>query len=108
MIRYTELTKTEDGNLLITLTDEGREKIQDAESVLELLEWHLCNGWSHLFPENIGALTDCDLIISDDAEQNDDGDMTHVGRFYWHEAYQVEDPLETLRNTGTFTLTGTD
>jgi hypothetical protein len=115
MKNYTELTKTEDDNLIITLTDEGREALDDLMELckhdttlvmLELLEDHLCNGWTSLRPEQIGALTACDLILSDRVTCDDEGNVTHVGRVFWHPNYEVEDALETLRNTGSFTLTG--
>ena len=117
MTGYTELTKTAEGNLLIVLLDAGREELDDLVDrrkhnttliMLDLLEDHLCNGWTSLTPDEIGALTSCDLILSDDVTLNDEGDVINVGRVYWHPNYAVEDELETLRTTGTFTLTGTD
>jgi hypothetical protein len=114
MTQYTELTKTENGNLLITLTDEGREKMEELLAsnlphinvMLELLEHHLCNGWEALRPEEIGMMTGCELILSDDVDRDDEHAVLRVGHIYWHPNYMMVDELEALCATGTFTLTG--
>lgn len=104
----TDLTKLPDGDLKVTLTEEGREELaawgddyRPWDAILALLEHHLCNGWENLAPETIGALTDCELILTDDIEWDDEREnIVHLGRAYWHEAYQVEDPVEALRAGG--------
>lgn len=106
--RYANLTKT-DGNLLITLTEEGRAEIDEVIErnssqdgvVCDLIQDHLGNGWEEVRPEAVGALTD-------DISWDEDGEVvTHLGRVYWHERYQVEDSIEALRGGGLI-LNGAD
>lgn len=115
--RLTELTKIENGNLKITLTDEGREELPDIikkhgvrsdAAMYDLLEFHLCNGWDNLHPEDIGAMTACGIILADDVERSEDGDIVKVGKVYWHPNYMVESPIRTLLKAGHFILTGVD
>lgn len=102
-----EFAKLRDGRLEITLTDYGREGIQDltdnrslddSQVLWELMEYQLCNGWTIVRPEEIGAITDCDIIITDDIEFSDDGwSVTAVGRVYWDAGYATESPIKRLR-----------
>jgi len=103
---YVDLAKTDDGDLAIVLTREGREESERIEEMrsehgvhaaLEtLLEDHLGNGWELVPPEDIGALTSAP-ILSDEIERDDDGEITEVGRVYWYPDYQVRDEIEALR-----------
>jgi hypothetical protein len=114
--RLTELTKLDNGNLKITLTDEGREELSDIverngndsdAAMHDLLEFHLCNGWDNLRPEEIGALTSSGLILSDDVERSEDGEtVVGCGVVYWHDNYMVENPVESLTDRGGLILTG--
>ena len=69
-----DFTKTDDGNLMLTLTDEGRKHIEenperDHETLfLDLIEHHLCNGWDLIRPEEVGALTEATIIADDVVE----------------------------------------
>jgi hypothetical protein len=110
----TTFKKTEDG-LLIQLTEEGREELL-AEQVndgeygrptneifTDLIEWHLGNGWKYLDPMEIGALTDS-LILTDEAERNDHGELVKLGDVYWFPDYAVTCELnEMLAGGVTFT-----
>ena len=94
-------------NLQITLTGEGRQELQELladhperDAMHELLEFHLCNGWDTLNPEDIGALTSCPLILSEEVERDDNGKVTNVGQVYWHPNYMIEDPVKTLLEKG--------
>lgn len=113
MFRMVNLTKIGD-KLKVELTPEGREELIDWELdrhsgedlLLQLLEFHLCNGWDSINPEHIGALTDS-LIISDEIEYDDRGEeVVEGGRVYWHPNYMVEDPIQTLLEKGVFWMTG--
>lgn len=114
--RYADLIEDKHG-LTIKLTEEGHEELYvllerhtssptpsaiwyDWDFVYELLEDFTCNGWSWLHPEDIGALTDCRLILSDDATTEDDGSVTVCGSVWWHERYQIESAVEVLGQTG--------
>jgi hypothetical protein len=111
--QYVTFEKTEGGNLKISLLPEGREELDDllareldSDRIFhELVEHQLGNGWDSLPPETIGALTES-IILSDEAELDDMGDFVNVGRCYWFPNYQVENPIETLRDKGSFTFTG--
>lgn len=74
----------------------------------DLLEWHLGNGWERLAPEEIGALTSCEVILSEEADRDDHGNLTKVGRVYWHPNYMVEDLIDTILEKGEIVLTGAD
>lgn len=71
----------------------------------DAFEGLLCNGWSWLAPQDIGALTDAPLL-SNCAVMEDDGTYTihddcgfECGVF-WFPDYAVCDPLEKLRDGG--------
>lgn len=106
MIELVKLEVQPDGKLKIVLTPEGRQRIMEEglqqkptdEALYDLLERPLCNGWSWIPPEAIGALTAAP-ILSDDATVDDDGDW-QVGRVFWHGNYMVEDPIESLLTQG--------
>jgi hypothetical protein len=105
--RYVDFEKLPNGNLKLTLNDEGREAIADdpSVSIFDLIDSQLCNGWDYIDADAIGALTGCDLILSEDVERDEDGDVLKVGGVYWHPNYAIEDAVETLRDKGSFVLT---
>ena len=89
--RYITISKDERGNLLMSATPEGREDAAGSlaakptdSALAELLEEAMGNGWSWEDPEELGALTDAPIISDPD------------GNVYWHERYQVEDPIQML------------
>lgn len=104
--RLVNLAPTDNG-LRIELTASGRQHLVEYElrnkatdeALAELLEYQLCNGWTWLRPEQIGALTDAP-ILSDEVTENDRGELVSVGRVWWHERYAVEDPIELLQTQG--------
>ena len=103
------------GNLVITLTPAGREVIAHAEAdgqnidsdvfMADLFEQPLCNGWEPVRPEEIAALTSAP-IFTDEAERDDHGQLVKVGRVYWFPNYQIESPVQTLRDKGEVVFTG--
>ena len=115
--RLVDFAKDGDGNLLITLTNAGREELsaiiefRDQQGIdsafLELIEYQLSNGWELIRPEEVGALTSS-VILMDDADRDDTGALVRCGRVYWHPNYAVEDPIESLRTTGRFLMTGAE
>jgi hypothetical protein len=66
----------------------------DDDTLLELLESYLTNGWDWVMPEDIGALTSAPILEAPD------------GRVYWHERYQVESAAEELMTGNTVTFDG--
>jgi len=103
---YVDLRKTENGDLQIRLNDTGRRDLAEFEGVrerlgidaalVELLEDHLCNGWELVRPEEVGALTSA-LLLSDEVDRDDLGDIRGVGCVYWDPDYAVCDEVESLR-----------
>lgn len=69
--------------------------IAECADLWDVLEYQLCNGWDRIAPEEIGALTD-GPIISQDSQRDDHGNLVKCGRIYWHERYQIENPVEVL------------
>ena len=115
-MRYVEFRK-KNVNLAITLTPAGRDFI--AEAVAEgknicsdafmddLFEHPLCNGWNRVKPEELAALTSSP-IVTDDFQRDNHGKLVKVGRVYWFPNYQIESPVETLRDAGEVEFTGVD
>ena len=65
----------------------------------DMLEYAMGNGWDHVPPEDIGALTDA-TIISADGFLGDDGKWyphpdAKPCEVFAHMNYAVEDPIET-------------
>lgn len=65
------------------------------EALRYLLEEHLCNGWSLVPPEEIGALTSAP-IISDDFTIEDDGHGVVNGNVWWFPNYQITSEIEEI------------
>jgi len=96
------------GGLTMKLLPEAREDLRElhAEKSLgdaeaEVLEHIIANGFIHVPPEAIGALTSAP-IISDDANIEDDGSisLTPDGRVYYFDMYQVRSFIDDLLETG--------
>ena len=85
---YVDLEKTDDGNLRIALTENGRaefgtiveerDKFGIHAALCTLLEDHLCTGWEMVPPEDIGALTAAP-ILSDDIVRDEEGRVVEAG-----------------------------
>jgi len=103
---YVDLGKTENRDLEILLNSTGRREFAVIEEVrerlgidaalVELLEDHFCNGWELVRPEEIGGLTSA-LLLSDEVDRDDVGEIRAVGRVYWNPDYAVCDEIEELR-----------
>jgi len=106
MLSYVTFEKAPT-ELKITLTPEGREHIADhrddegdERTFYDLIESHLCNGWTLVNPQDIGALTEA-VILSDDVEIADDGRIVHVGSVYANiHNYQITSPVDALLADG--------
>lgn len=86
-----ELTATEN---LYADADLFRNRCE-IDALSDILEDHLCNEWEWVRPEEIGALTDGD-ILTDTAQRDDQGELVSVGCVYWDSMYQVQSTVETL------------
>lgn len=89
--------------LRLELTPDGREFVEgypegkpDSYLFCDLFDDYLFSGWAMLRPEDIGALTGCDIILTDDWTIEDDGTLQVYGNIYWHERYQIESLIDRL------------
>ena len=98
------LVKT-DTALRIEPNDIGA--LASAQTIEEALEYHLCNGWEIIAPEECGALTD-GLILTDNATRNGDGQVVALGRVYWDSNYQITNALEELQQGRTVEFIAVD
>ena len=105
---FLALLKTRDGNLKMVLTPDGKsevaEMLQDDSrgtdaQLLDLLEYELCNGWSLVLPEEIGALTSA-ILLSDDVVRSDTGELEACAKVYIFDQYQVISPIQELHDKG--------
>lgn len=91
--------------LKFTLTNEGREYAEELEErpyneiFDELFEDHYSNGWELLYPGEVPALTDADML-TDNAVRDDMGELVSVDHFYYDEHYQVRSTVQSLRCEG--------
>jgi hypothetical protein len=101
---YTNLELNKAGNLIITLTRQGKkfakellEQDSDADCKLQdLLEEHLTNGWEWILPEEIGALTEAPIISNDVIYDNEECEVAGVNKCYAYVDYMIYDPIEEL------------
>lgn len=106
-VQSVDLQKTPNGNLKITLRKGIRKLLrnQEIKTMEDLLEGTIANSaWEFVRPEEIGALTDCDLILSHEVVRDKHYELLEVGKVYWHERYQIEDPIQVLIETGELIL----
>lgn len=108
-IRHYRYLTAEIGSygLTLKLTKEGRELLRDNDDkddttrFNELVEPMIANSdFETLTADDIGALTSCPIILSDEVQRNDRGDITQVGRVFWHERYAVELACDKLQTRG--------
>src|SRR5688500_16695805 len=103
----TQFDVDNSGNLVITLTEEGKQWLNDYDKVstdedcfIELIEDKLCNGYSLVNPEDIGALTSSLLIadgVLDNETTEEEARNTNVWYYNW---YAVRSYLDDLKTQG--------
>jgi hypothetical protein len=97
---YTTFTVNEYGNLVISLTEEGKSIIDevialggsDEQLFIDLIEYQLSNGYSLVKPEDVGALTSS-LLLSDGVS------------IWYYNYYAVVSYLADLKNYGSVVWT---
>jgi hypothetical protein len=102
-------TKLPSGPLRISLDETERAEVEEIyhhpgwsadDKLSEVLEYEICNSdWEFVSPIEIGALTERP-ILSEQVERDNQGNITHLGRVYHYEDYQVFDPVERLLTNG--------
>ncbi len=95
------LKKLPNGDLEITVDDPS--DLDSAHDIGDVLDSgrYIGNGWDVVDAEatNCGDLTEAPMI-AEDATLEDDDSWTFYGDIWWFPNYQIEDPVETLRQTG--------
>ncbi len=109
MSQYTVFKVIEGGNLKISLTPEGKELIEEMRAdstkgwldiITELFEYEMCNGYSYVQPEHIGALTSS-LIIGDGFIDEDTSiEDINTTNTWWFPDYQVLNEIDELYEKG--------
>lgn len=89
---YTEFSFTDDGDLRIALTAQGRQFIQDRlaslpqwtdiELFLELIDDQLLHGWYVIPTQQVRTRSDS-VLLTRQVRYDDQGNVTHVGAVYW-------------------------
>ena len=101
MEKYVEFIanpdETNSDDLYIDLIDH--ETDITSMSLYELFEYQLCNGWSFVNPEDLGALTDAP-ILSEEIIYNDNGEVESIGIVYWFPDYMIVNIAEQLTKYG--------
>ncbi len=91
---------------LLDRVNDRSTRFDEASALGLILEDYLCNGWSLVPAEAIGALTGCELILGQGVTVNDAGDyeVDPASVLYWHERYQIESALVELVEAGVVRL----
>lgn len=112
--RYVDLYEDNRGNLvLVPQMEELKEEAerlteQSVNSALcDVLEDHLCNGWSMVRPEQIAALTSAP-IITDDLNDDEDGKVISTGTIWWFPDYQIRNEVAELLDGKSVVFTKAD
>jgi hypothetical protein len=105
---YTDQTIDENGDLVFTLTEDGRSElayqiefhpgISDENLFIAMIEDHLENGFQFVEPEEVGALTSSLLLT--DGHRDDDGEYEGDGSIWYFDRYMIDGYAETLANDG--------
>lgn len=118
-MKYVNAEKTPEGNLRLVLLPEAREDLLDLRRAeesgekstgdieAEVLEDLICNGFTHIRPEDVGALTSAPIISDDFA--TDRWGQTFVppgGTVYAFMRYETRSIVDDLLEKGAATFTG--
>jgi len=110
---YVVLEETPEGNLKMSLTEDGRREAEEVrgrpeeDALADLLEDHFGAGWEWVAPEEIGALTSA-MILTNDAVRDEQGELVRLDRVYWDPQYQVRSTVEGLIDDGEVVWQGVD
>lgn len=101
-----KLTILPNKNLEVALdaTDDAEEVLEWGHEWWRMFEEHVGNGWTAVWPEVIGALTDAP-IVTNDYTVHDNGRTEVLGEVWWFPNYCVENPVETLAKRGRVVFT---
>jgi hypothetical protein len=114
----TSLTYLPNGNINFSLTEEGRNYVNDPESepshpaytdediFLEMIENHLCNGLSTIDPYSVGAMTESVLLTDIPfTDAMDEPDPSPDRKIWYFNYYMVQSYMEALCSPEGITFT---
>ena len=107
---YANFEILPNGDLKITLTPEGKIELEeisfnlenqynDCDMLRDIIEHQLCNGWTWVQPEDIGALTEAP-ILSDNIVYNDNDIVEFINNVWWYPNYMIDNLIEKLYGDG--------
>lgn len=115
--RFLNFEKTNDGDLVILLNNNGHRVFEEIENIRDrlgidaafriLIRDFLRRQWGEIKPKEIGALTSS-LIITDEFQRDSRGKLVEVGSVYWNQRYQVDDEIAELRAAGQVLFKGVE
>ena len=114
MRQLVKFIPDKDGNLHIKLLYGYKKELKEMLKThvswdmlfFDVCEYELCNGWSIVNPEDIGALTDAPIVSCEIKYFEDSDEIEDIGKVYWFPNYMVQDPLEILLKEGEVVFTG--
>lgn len=116
---YLSAYRLEDGDLLICMGQKGRKELRQElhkqnyyDLIHEIFQRMLGEGWELLSPEQLGALTDCYLILGYDLRYpenpDEDGNCDPIieddSDIWWFGDYQIYSETEELAHKGYLVL----
>jgi hypothetical protein len=120
MKNLTHFTETKEGlRIELNTTPSAQEDIQEVRENLESGKWGyhdafwelcespLCNGYSMVRPELIGALTDAPIISDGIFDEETTKEEANNSKIWWFPDYMVRDELRELLDKGFVIFTQT-
>jgi hypothetical protein len=108
-MKLTDFDTDNSGNLIIRLTNDGKtwlkenypnEERNDEMIFIDLIDFQLCNGFSLVNPENIGALTSSLLIADDYINEETTSEQAQYINVYYYNYYAVYSYVKDLIEQG--------
>jgi len=105
---YLKIEELPDGSLKLTLTEDGREFLEESQANgwknvwWELLEQTSCNGsYAATDANEVGGLTDSPMILNYKDTEDDGSVLLHDdNKLWWYPEYQVIDEFKELLTEG--------
>lgn len=100
-----QILENGDLKLLCDLSNpENIDYLSESHSITDIVQTHFIDKLEILQPVDIGALTSSEIIAHKVVRDNN-SDVEYAANVWWFPNYQIEDPMETLRETGEVVFT---
>lgn len=104
------------GKLRIILLPGKREEVKTIvkesrnwfSAWAEILEYQLCNGWDRVDTSQIALWDSNQMLLSEDMDEDDHGNITRLGICYTYDLYAIRDELKELLREGFVDYTEVD